>query len=414
VIDKAGLPTIRVASYKSLKDEVEIRLRPLTMLYGRNQAGKSTLLRLLPLVADCLQPGVPALDLQSPALRGATFKELGWLGQDPTYSPRLTFIATEVEHEPTYQIELTDQDGCVPNRIELRHGPAGDKFKVSLDGLPERTATQIRALYAGNYKGKEWSGELEFSSLVPSGLPDEAQTIVSAVALSLECLKRIQWLIANRLFEHQPSVRNARCCSPDGSNLATLLKANDPVLKLASDWLAHQDRIGVEVSVQADSTGQVGFEIRPAGGERLPLRLAGEGLRALLPILICASWADTKQADSPSMLAIEEPESNLHPNLQIALFDRLVETCRASVPVILETHSVYMLRAMQRAVLRGDLQPQDIGLYWLDQADGAASCTEITVIEDATLEGWLPGEFEQEQELAREIMQLRWDRGAPE
>jgi predicted ATPase len=145
------------------------------------------------------------------------------------------------------------------------------------------------------------------------------------------------------------------------------------------------------------------------------LHLAGEGVRALLPILLCACWADASRSihdpDAPTMLAVEEPEAHLHPDLQVALFDRLVETVYAGTPVILETHSVYVLRAMQLAVLSGKLAHDDVSLNWVSQAkDGAATVTPISVTEDATLEGWRPAVFEKEQELAHQILDLRWKR----
>jgi predicted ATPase len=138
-------------------------------------------------------------------------------------------------------------------------------------------------------------------------------------------------------------------------------------------------------------------------------------MRALLPILLCACWAERGRLDgdsnAPSLLAVEEPEAHLHPHLQVALFRRLLDTVRAGVPVVLETHSVYVLRAMQIAVLRGQLDPAQIGLHWVGQdADGAAAVTPVEVHADATLSGWRPLTFEQEQELAHEILDLRWKR----
>ena len=68
----------------------------------------------------------------------------------------------------------------------------------------------------------------------------------------------------------------------------------------------------------------------------------------------------------------------------------------------------------QLAVLEKRIAPEDVALYWVSQDDaGAATLTPIEVKPDATLEGWLPGVFEQEQELAHKILDARWPpRGA--
>jgi predicted ATPase len=108
---------------------------------------------------------------------------------------------------------------------------------------------------------------------------------------------------------------------------------------------------------------------------------------------------------------MEEPESQLHPHLQVALARRLTESVGRGVPVVAETHSVHVLRAVQLGVLEGRIQPKDIALYWVDQSiEGATSLRAIDVGSDATLQGWPPGVFEEEQALAREILAVRWAR----
>jgi predicted ATPase len=68
---------------------------------------------------------------------------------------------------------------------------------------------------------------------------------------------------------------------------------------------------------------------------------------------------------------------------------------------------------MQLAVLEGRLSPQEVGLYWVNQAaNGAANVETVTVNEDATLQNWRPDVFEKEQELAQRIMALRWQQGS--
>ncbi|NVZ11739.1 hypothetical protein HW932_21050, partial [Allochromatium humboldtianum] len=46
------LTELSTAGYRSFPDRLDLDLRPLTLFYGRNNAGKSTALRLLPILAD--------------------------------------------------------------------------------------------------------------------------------------------------------------------------------------------------------------------------------------------------------------------------------------------------------------------------------------------------------------------------
>jgi energy-coupling factor transporter ATP-binding protein EcfA2 len=407
---------LKVRSFRAFRDEASLELRPLTLLYGHNQAGKSSLLRLIALIADSLRPGTPALDLQSPSLRGASFKELGWMGREPAFSPWLKIVVPETTTAPTLFLQYADDGGMLVNRVQLFRGE-GDKFDVSLDGDVLRERGRISARYAGKYRGADWSETLTFSRLLPDDLPEEAAEIASEVSKALEALTQTQWLHANRLADSAHEMRREYGGHADGSDLASLLR--EPryrgVLEAASTWIAAQPGLGSELAIHLDSAGQPRFVLGFPGREHLPLHLAGEGVRALLPVLLCACWAEFGRRggdmSAPSLLAIEEPEAHLHPHLQVALFQRLLDTVRAGVPVVLETHSVYVLRAMQIAVLRGQLDPAQVGLHWVAQdADGAASVLPVEVSADAVLSGWRPLAFEQEQELAHEILDLRWKR----
>jgi hypothetical protein len=403
--------TCKVRSFRAFRDETAIELRPLTLLYGHNQAGKSSLLRLVPLIADSMRPGTPALDLQSPSLRGASFKELGWMGREPAFSPWLKITASANTPAATLVLQLGDDHGLLVNRVELFRGEKGDKFKVSLDGDVRRETGRLSAPYAGLYKGAEWSGELRFSRLLPEGLPPDAEQIAREVDAALQPLERARWLHAGRLVDGA-DVTGSRGPAT-GVGLAGVLRgpAHRSVLEAASRWMLEQ-KLAWTVDVHPDSDGRPRFVLGFPGREHLPLHLAGEGVRALLPILLHACWAEMgSAAGAPSLLAVEEPEAHLHPDLQVALFRRLVETVRAGVPVVLETHSVYVLRAMQAAVLRGEIAPEQVALHWVAQdEDGAASVRPLEVHADATLSNWEPGTFEQEQELAHEILDLRWKR----
>jgi predicted ATPase len=108
------------------------------------------------------------------------------------------------------------------------------------------------------------------------------------------------------------------------------------------------------------------------------------------------------------MLAIEEMEARLHPNLQIALLERLLKTVAVGIPCILETHSIYLLRRAQLAVVKGELTPEDLAIYWVERDGHAAQARRIEVLPDGTLHGWNPETFEEEQQLSRDIFEARW------
>ncbi len=397
---------IQVAGFRAFRDVSEFTVRPLTLLYGRNQAGKSTLLRLLPLLADSIYGQAPGLDLSSAALLGATFKELGWLGPGPSGSPRLR---VGLPAGPHLELQLTDDGGLVPNRVHIGAAEA-PQFAVSWDGNPNRTPHEFHADYRGKSAGSPWSGPLHFESMLPRGLPPRAKKDLDRIRPALAPLERIQWLAASKSASGA-APRASRCCAPDGRDLAKALSEHKPLLEHASEWLRARDELGESVEVSKNSKGEHEFRLRRGGGESLPLYLAGEGMRWLLPVLLCSYWAQERISNSPTMLAIEEPEARLHPSLQEPLFERLIELSKAGIPVVLETHSVYILRCLQLALATRQLQPDDVALHWVSRGpdDQAASVRRIEVQRDGTLEGWEADSFEDEQKLSRRLFEARWE-----
>src|SRR5262245_32693289 len=87
------LAGVSVENYRSFVDATSIELRPLTLLFGYNSAGKSAALRVLPLVAASTEPKqVAPLALDTDAARGASFKDLlSRQSSSPTLRLGLTF-----------------------------------------------------------------------------------------------------------------------------------------------------------------------------------------------------------------------------------------------------------------------------------------------------------------------------------
>ncbi|QQZ30661.1 AAA family ATPase [Thiothrix subterranea] len=407
--------SVEVEGYRAFRDKAKIDIHPLTLLYGENQAGKSTLLRLLVLLADSLYSGRGLLNLHSSVIpKNVVFRDLGWLGAG-NESSKPSFSLSG-HNGASLTLKFGDEGGVLVDRITCKK--EHNLFDAWLAGQVHRTNEHFQGLYEGEYGDQEWSGTLKFENLIPKGLPDGINQIVASIQDDFSRLEYIQWLGINRIIDGNGDGRGAaRCCLSDGSDLISLIKGDleKPILESVSTWLRQQG-LGESIVIQESINNPPIFAIKSRRGvKELPASLAGEGVRSLLPILLCMAWAEMKQERTPSFLAIEEPESHLHPTLQVKFFDRLVETIKCGIPVVLETHSVYLLRAMQLAILEGKLSTDDVGLYWVGQKDensaSASFVEKITIENDARLSGWPLGTFETEQELSYEIMDLRWKKG---
>jgi predicted ATPase len=76
-----------------------------------------------------------------------------------------------------------------------------------------------------------------------------------------------------------------------------------------------------------------------------------------------------------SVLLLEEPEANLHPNLQSRLADLLVELIGSGHQVLVETHSEYLVRRLQYLVAKGQCDPDSASVLYVDATDSMDTST---------------------------------------
>ncbi|RYC30160.1 hypothetical protein D3273_20465 [Lichenibacterium minor] len=157
-----GLKYVDFGRYRSFDQMQVMELRPLTLLFGHNSAGKSAALRLLPILASAARQQIDGiiiptvLDYSSPALRGASFNDLvnqhykgsflefgiGWGGQ--SYKMRIkSGTAAEGEFLSDFQF--------VSGEKRFAGHPAGEghinQLAVSLnDGLQGEITVRSRGL----------------------------------------------------------------------------------------------------------------------------------------------------------------------------------------------------------------------------------------------------------------------------
>lgn len=113
------------------------------------------------------------------------------------------------------------------------------------------------------------------------------------------------------------------------------------------------------------------FEVE-TNGEKRELPDLGFGTRQVIPIILGLF----NNRGVPFI--IEEPESNLHPRLQSLLADLFVEvkipylqlTDIFDNPLIIETHSEYLIRKLQYLVAKQEISPESIAIHYIGEDTG--------------------------------------------
>ena len=133
--------------------------------------------------------------------------------------------------------------------------------------------------------------------------------------------------------------------------LASRLEAN--VLKGA----VHLEKTGIDYPR---------FAYRPDGwSENLPLMRASSMVSELAPVILYLRHL----VQPDDVLIIEEPESHLHPAMQVAFTREIAAIVRAGVKVIVTTHSEWLLEELANLVRLSQVpEGRRTGMVWADVA----------------------------------------------
>lgn len=389
------LRSFTVERYRGFKARTAIKVRPLTLLFGYNSAGKSALLRLLPLLGDSLRRGGrEPLDLSSEAIRGASFGDLRCrLAASPLIDLELESDTETLRYEIR---DLTRENRRIVERITRTHPGPREVLEWTTEG--DRYELQRRDQPLQVF-------DLRFHSLALEGANIRWDVPAS------DLLQRVQWLdaVRARIPRRQPfGPRRAAPIAADGRDAPQLfaLAHQEGSSVVASVKKFYRDHLGHEIDLAplADDF-QIRVSPRDAPTLQIPLIDTGEGLAQVFPVALALARAATPEG--PHLLALEQPELHLHPALHEALADWMVTTLQSapSARVLVETHSENFLLAIMLAVIEERLAPDDVVLYWVHQLDdGQCVADEVTLDELARPQGpWPPGVFQEDAALATRL-----------
>lgn len=116
----------------------------------------------------------------------------------------------------------------------------------------------------------------------------------------------------------------------------------------------------------------------------------GFGVSQLLPIIVeCFN-------PNSSTLLIEQPEIHLHPKGQASMGDLLVDSANnLKKSIIIETHSDLIISRVCTRVVKGDISPDDIAIYYFDPSTDGTRVLRIDVNEDGQMINFPEGFFEE-------------------
>lgn len=378
-----------MSGYRCFREKQTLSLGRLTLVYGRNNTGKSALIRLPPLIAGSMS-GTPGLNLQHPAVNRASFRDLIWRR---AVDGDLLEVGLTLANEQRWGWGLEWREQLrqgAPVHLDVPNSPTRWSWapKTRAETGPVRTFQSE----AGD------ETEVSLEGLRSTGLADST-TLDDA-------LTGIRWLTAIRKgpLRHGLPDGSRPEPQPDGGIWAEGEVQDSEVRSGVSAWFERETDYRIVLSPSEGST-RVRLQPVAEAAPDIPFPDAGEGLQQVFPVIVALEALRS----NGGLLCVEEPEAHLHPGLQRALAHRIVEVLQQApkAQVLLETHSeTFLYEALLAAVdtLRGA-----VSLNWVETgADGASSVTQIELDDRGRpLSNTLVQAFSDVGSLRREVIEAR-------
>ncbi len=410
---------IAVRGFKSIADEQQIELRPLTLFAGANSSGKSSLMQPVLLLKQTLEaPSDPGpLLLSGPNVRFTSADQL--LSQIPGKASRSEFavrvelvegasLEVSFRHRKRIGFEIGVMTRSDDGKI-LRLSP-GMPHEEIIKAIPE----PMKKIFADFGKKTEenvrWSVYRErcFLSLVvsaetpqlapirfgPRGWPaggfvDRLQSMIHLPGLRGNPQRTYPKSAAGPLF---PGTFESYVAS----TIAQWQSKGDPHLLQLGSALEDMELTWKVRAVPVDDTqvelrvGRLIHGRRGGAHDLVSIADVGFGLSQSLPVVAALVVAEPGQ-----VVYLEQPEMHLHPRAQRRLAHVLADAANRGVIVVAETHSALLLREVQTLVAEGKLSPDKVKLHWFQrQEDGRTIVTPADLDEKGAYGDW-PEDFDE-------------------
>jgi predicted ATPase len=352
---------LRLKNFKAFKD-LELELRPFTLLSGLNSVGKSSILQsLLVLRQSYLESdgSTPEFPLQ---LNGE-YVELGNV-EDVFYRTR-----GRETTDNFLEIGITD-DITGENTWQYTRPRSADFFDMPVFEGNESILTDS-ALFST-------VGGFQYIQAERLGPRVYTQTNDSKIAkrdLGKAGEYTIHFLDKNQevRIEHTPLLFDGT----DGDNLLI-----DQVIK----WMA---TISPNTKIVTQMDRSLGVSRLVIDGNRATN--VGFGISYALPVIVAI--LSSTPAD---ILLLENPEAHLHPQGQARMGELMARAASIGIQIICETHSDHILNGIRLGAKQGLISPEDVALQFFHKSEsGEVGPVMPQVNGDGRLDYWPPGFFDQ-------------------
>ncbi|MDD5322451.1 MAG: DUF3696 domain-containing protein [Methylococcales bacterium] len=402
------LKQLRIQNFKGWQDTSSIRMAPLTLFFGANSSGKSSLGQFLMMLKQTVEspdrkavlyPGGKNSAVQLGSYQEMVFHrnpknkisfDYKWDFQDvlkikDPISGQL-FSGDTLLFEAEVGLGDKDQHSLVLDHLKY-HLMDNEKDVLSV-GLERTSGTKSEYKAEANIyslirqKGRVWSlkGAVRFY-----GFPDEVVAYYQNADFVQELNLRHEKLFRSLCYLGPLRTKVERLYSWTGIEPESVGYAGENTVAAILAARSRKISLGYKrpakpfeeiIALKLKEMGLIEeFKVNPISEQRqeyevkvrtkgsidwVDLPDVGFGISQVLPVLVQCFYAP-----QGSIILMEQPEIHLHPNAQSALADVMVDVINSrengearNIQLIIETHSEHFLRRLQRRIAE-DVVPQE-------------------------------------------------------
>lgn len=420
-------------NYRSFRERQEIELAPVTVILGKNNSGKSALVRL-PLLLDSGLRTDSSVPLDLDRLGADAVNDFRELYFDQLTRRPLT-LGLDVDGHQPFRLEadleyIDSTTAAIVARLQLSSPSFTGELVSSRMLIADNGTRDIDGFSEDSGPRPFEPGEpLEYEVRVPGQLVDPHREIVEFRGLLPEWAGEqdfdpgpIRYLGPYR----EPVARQHRM--PHGIPVDIGNRGQGLPALLAHDRERTGGRLLDQINERLASivpgwridevpAGPLRSTVLTRRGSKVRVNLAdaGSGLAQVLPIIAQCAMDDLYEGVPRAPLQIiEEPELHLHPAAHADLADLYLATAQATgTRFLIETHSETLLLRLRLRVAEtaNKISPDTVAIYVVEQNDGESIVRRVHLDDLGNLDdSWPHGYFSQDYHEVRALAAAQRER----
>lgn len=434
---------IQIQGFKGWQDTGNIELAPITVLFGGNSSGKSSIGQFLVMLKQTIQQPdrktVLYLDGEKSSVSLGTPMDIfynhdleGNISFSYTWDlPQKYAIDNEAKKKFVYNKISVFGSICVDNKEtqllqvnEISYKLFDNDKSVAgffMKKVGEKDNIHGYDLISEAYRLKRKQGRVWKlpEPIKFYGFPDAATAYYQNAGFLQDLNLHHENLFSN-LYYLGPMRRKAQriytwsgvspeSVGDDGSNaIAAILSSKNnnrmlnfkscnkkPFLQIIAEEMKKMDLISDFIIEKIGNRQEYDVKVKVKGSDSfVNIPDVGFGVSQVLPVIVELFYAPEK-----SVIFIEQPEIHLHPAAQAKLADVIIDAINMSengrkrnIQVILETHSEHLLRRLQRRIAEQKLTQDQIRAYFANNNTNPSTLEQLRVDQYGNIENW-PEDF---------------------